>query len=177
MEIGILHLGTLAVSALALGIGCLDRDGPRRRRVVASDLTMTAAMLGAMLVPGWSALAFVLLVAGALANGAMAARVARVTDGARFGRDCMQSLAMILMAGLVMVGGPHAQGAGPTTTAAHWHGEPGTLLPTLLAASAVFAVLSVGTALACFRSEQKRDGAHHASMGAAVLAMGAGMLL
>lgn len=177
MELGILHVASLAVSALALGIGCLDRDGPRRRRVVASDVTMVAAMLGTMLAPGLSPLAFVLLVAGALATGALAARAARLTNGARFGRDSMQSLAMILMAGLVMMSGSHAGEAGPARTDAHWHGDPGTLAPMLLAASAAFAVLSIGAALACVRADQKRDGAHHVSMGTAVLAMGAGMLL
>lgn len=177
MELGILHLGALAVSAVALLIGCFDRDGPRRRRVVAGDVVMIAAMLGAMVTPGWSPLAFVLLVAGALATGAMAARASRASAGGRLGRDCLQSLAMILTAGLVMVSGSHAPEAAPTRPSAHWHGDPGSLVPALLAASVLFAVLSVGAALVCFRTEARRDAAHHASMGTAVLAMGAGMLL
>lgn len=177
MGLGILHLGALAVSAVALLIGCVDRDGPRRRRIVAGDVVMIAAMLGAMLAPGWSPLAFVLLVAGALATGAMAARASRVGDGGRLGRDSLQSLAMILTAGLVMVSGSHAPDAAPAGVGAHWHGAPGSLVPALVAASLVFAVLSVRAALVCFRTDAKRDGAHHASMGAAVLAMGAGMLL
>lgn len=73
----------------------------------------------------------------------------------------MQSLAMILMAGLIMASGSHSPEAGPAGAGSHPHGPPGSLVPVLVLASAVFALLST----------------HHASMGVAVLVMGAGILL
>lgn len=177
MDLGLLHAGTLAASAVALVTGCFGGDGSRRGRVVACDALMIAAMLGAMLAPSRSALVFVLLVAGALLNAAIAARAARGMAGGRWAEDGMQSLAMILMAGLIMASGSHSPEAGPAGTGSHPHGPPGSLVPVLVLASAVFALLSIGAARACFRTQAKRDGTHHASMGVAVLVMGAGILL
>jgi hypothetical protein len=173
----LLHVVTIAVSVAALLIGCFDGDGARRRRVVVCDAAMIAAMVGVMLAPGSSTLALALLVAGALLNAAMVARASRSISGGGPVRDCMQSLAMILMAALVVAGGSGSSPGATADAGAHGHGGAGALVPMLVVASAAFAMLSIVVARLCFRSRENRDGAHHATMGAAVLAMGAGALL
>lgn len=168
-------LHALATALMVAHVALVCRRRTRRVAALCGDVVMILVMLdmtaGVGILPpvAWFGFTVVTALAIALTNRGGRAAADEVVDTA--GSWAHGALALILLGAVQLVASPHAVGV---ETGAHQHAAPATLLPFLVIALAVDALVSVVEGA---RVREARARASRLLTAGAALAMGAALVV